>query len=80
MLIGHTIMSAISVIAVYITNTMMSDLPKTNSNDMSGAVYRMYKVVSSWIMPVMILTSLSYLLVTFIRMMWYKNRRIMYIP
>lgn len=69
MLIDPTIMSVISVIAVYVTNTMLSDLPKTNSNDMSGAVYRMYEVVSSWIMPVIVLVSLSHLLVTFIRMM-----------
>lgn len=69
MLIGPTIMSVISVIAVYVTNTMLSDLPKTNSNDMSGAMYRMYEVVSSWIMPVIVLVSLSHLLVTFIRMM-----------
>ena len=69
MLIGPTIMSVISVIAVYLINTMLSDLPKTNSNDMSGAVYRMYEVVSSWIMPVIVLVSLSHFLVTFIRMM-----------
>ena len=69
MLIGPTIMSAISVIAVYVTNTMMSDLPKTNSNDVAGTMYRMYEVLSSWIMPVIILVSLAHLLVTFIRMM-----------
>lgn len=69
MLIGPTIMSAISVIAVYTTNTMFSDLPKTKSNDMSGAIHRMYEVLSSWIMPVMVLISLSFFLVTFIRMM-----------
>ena len=55
MLIGPIIMSAISLIAVYVINTMMSDLPKTNSNDMAGAMYRMYEVLSSWIMPVIIL-------------------------
>ena len=69
MLIGPTIMSAISVIADYVTNTMMSDLPKTNSNDVAGTMYRMYEVLSSWIMPVIILVSLAHLLVTFIRMM-----------
>ena len=69
MLIGPIIMSAISLIAVYVTNTMMSDLPKTNSNDMVGAMYRMYEVLSSWIMPVIILVSLAHILVTFIKMM-----------
>lgn len=69
MLIGPTIMSVIGLIAVYATNTMMSDLPKTNSNDMAGAIYRMYEVASSWVMPVIVLVSLSHLLVTFIRMM-----------
>ena len=69
MLIGPIIMSAISVIAVYTTNTMLSNLPKTNSNDMAGAMYRMYEVLSSWIMPMIILISLAHLLVTFIRMM-----------
>lgn len=69
MLIGPTIMSAISVIVIYVTNTMLSDLPKMNSNDMSGAVYRMYEVVLSWVMPVIVLVLLARLLVTFIRMM-----------
>lgn len=69
MLIGPIIMSAISLIAVYVTNTMMSDLPKTNSNDMQGAIYHMYEVLSSWILPVMVLVSLAHLLITFIRMM-----------
>ena len=48
---------------------MLSNLPKTNSNDMAGAMYRMYEVLSSWVMPVIILISLAHLLVTFIRMM-----------
>ena len=46
MLIWPIIMSAISLIAVYITNTMMSDLPKINSNDVAGTMYRMYEVLS----------------------------------
>ena len=69
MLISPTIMSVISVIAVYVTNTMFPDLPKTNSNGMQGVIYRMYEVVSSWIIPIIVLTSLSHLVVTFIRMM-----------
>lgn len=69
MLIGPTIVCVIGSIAVYATNTMLSDLPKTNSNDMSGAIYRMYEVVAAWIMPVIVLVSLTHLLVTFIRMM-----------
>lgn len=69
MLISPTIMSAISLIAVYVTNTMMADLPKTNSNDVVGTMYRMYEVLSSWVIPVIILVSLAHLLVTFIKMM-----------
>ena len=47
----------------------MSDLPKTNSNDVAGTMYHMYEVLSSWVIPVIILVSLAHLLVTFIRMM-----------
>lgn len=69
MLARPSIMSVISVIAVYATSTMSPILSKTNSNDMSGAIYRMYEVVSSWIIPMIVLVSLSHFLVTFIRMM-----------
>lgn len=68
MLISPTIMSVISVVVAYVTNTMLSNLPKMNSNDTAGAMYSIYEVLVSWIFPIMILTSLSHLLVTFVRM------------
>lgn len=36
MLISPTIMSVISVVVAYVTNTMLSNLPKMNSNDTAG--------------------------------------------
>ena len=68
MLISPTIMSVISVVVAYVTNTILSDLPKINSNDTAGAIYSIYEVLVSWIFPVMILVSLAHLLVTFVRM------------
>ena len=72
MLISPTIMTVISVVVAYVTNTILSDLPKINSNDTAGAIYSIYEVLVSWIFPVMILVSLSHLLVTFVRM-WFNS-------
>lgn len=72
MLISPAIMSVISVVVAYVTNTILSDLPKINSNDTAGAIYSIYEVLVSWIFPVMILVSLSHLLVTFVRM-WFNS-------
>lgn len=68
-LITPTVSSGIVLIAFFIANHVSSVLPKTNSNDISDSSSHMSEILSSWVMPAVVLFFIAVFLITIVRVM-----------
>lgn len=68
-LITPIVSSGIVLIAFFIANHVFSVLPKTNSNDISDSSSHMSEILSSWVMPAVVLFFIAVFLITIVRVM-----------
>lgn len=68
-LITPTVSNGIVLIAFFIANHVSSVLPKTNSNDISDSSSHMSEILSSWVMPAVVLFFIAVFLITIVRVM-----------
>lgn len=68
-LITPTVSSVMGLITIFMIYHVFSELPKTNSNDISGALSHVIEILSSWVMPAMALVFIAVFLVNIVRVM-----------
>ena len=68
-LITPTVSSGIVLIAIFIANHVFPVLHKTNSNDISDSSSHMIEILSSWVMPAVVLFFIAVFLITIVRVM-----------
>lgn len=68
-LITPIVSSGIVLIAFFMANHVFSVLPKTNSNDISDSSSHMSEILSSWVMPAVVLFFIAVFLITIVRVM-----------
>lgn len=69
MLIRPTVASGMGLIVVFMAHYGFSNIPKINSNDISGSLSHMIEILSSWVIPAMALVLIASFLINFVRMM-----------
>jgi hypothetical protein len=69
MLIRPAVASGMGLIVVFMAHYGFSNIPKINSNDISGSLSHMIEILSSWVIPAMALVLIASFLINFVRMM-----------
>ena len=69
MLIRPAISSGMGLIVVFMAHYGFSNIPKINSNNISGSLSHMIEILSSWVIPAMALVLMASFLINFVRMM-----------
>ena len=69
MLIRPAVASGMGLIVVFMAHYGFSNIPKINSNDISGSLSHMIEILSSWVIPAMALVLIASFLKNFVRMM-----------
>ena len=69
MLIRPAVASGIGLIVVFMAHYGFSNIPKINSNDISGSLSHMIEILSSWVMPAVVLFFIAVFLITIVRVM-----------
>ena len=69
MLIRPAVSSGMGLIVVFMAHYGFSNIPKINSNNISGSLSHMIEILSSWVIPAMALVLMASFLINFVRMM-----------